>query len=90
MTLLDLGYKYLIKCVRNDILPESWLGQPLSHAHVEQRLVKGIDACGENGEYHTVVVDGPLFCHPLAIENYGFVFLKQITAADLTLAEGDV
>ena len=41
----------------------------------------------ENGEYHTVVVDGPLFRHPVAIENHGLVFLEQITAADLTLAE---
>ena len=78
------------KCVRNDILPESWLGRPLNNAHVEQMLAQGVDACGENGEYHTVVVDGPLFCHPVAIENHGLVFLEQITAADLTLAEEDV
>lgn len=84
---LDLGYKCLIKCVRNDILPESWLGQPLSHAYVEQMLAQGVDACGENGEYHTVVTDGPLFHYPVAIENRGLVFLEQITAADLVLAE---
>ena len=84
---LDLGYKCLIKCVRNDILPESWLGQPLSHVHIEQMLAQGVDACGENGEYHTVVVDGPLFRHPVAIKNRGVVFLEQITAADLALAE---
>ena len=83
---LDLGYKCLIKCVRNDILPESWLGQPLSHSHVEQMLSQGVDACGENGEYHTVVVDGPLFRRPVAIENHGLVLLDQITAADLVLA----
>ena len=84
---LDLGYKCLIKCVRNDILPESWLGQPLSRAHVEQMLVQGIDACGENGEYHTVVVDGPLFRRPVTTENRGSVLLDQITAANLVLAE---
>ena len=83
---LDLGYKCLIKCVRNDILPESWLGQPLGHSHIEQMLSQGIDACGENGEYHTVVVDGPLFRRPVAIENHGLVLLDQITAADLVLA----
>ena len=84
---LDLGYKCLIKCVRNDILPESWLGQPLSHSHVEQMLSQGVDACGENGEYHTVVVDGPLFRRPVTTENRGLVLLDQITAADLVLAE---
>ena len=86
---LDLGYQCLIKCVRNDILPESWLGQPLSHTHVEQMLAQGVDACGENGEYHTVVVDGPLFRHSVAIENRGLIVMEQITAADLTLAEED-
>ena len=84
---LDLGYKCLIKCVRNDILPESWLGQPLSHGHVEQMLAQGVDACGENGEYHTVVVDGPLFHRPVTTENRGLVLLDQITAANLVLAE---
>ena len=82
---LDLGYRCLIKCVRNDILPVSWLGQPLSHTHVEQMLAQGIDACGENGEYHTVVVDGPLFSRAVSVENHGLVILDQITAADLSL-----
>lgn len=82
---LDLRYQCLIKCVRNDILPVSWLGQPLSHTHVEQMLARGIDACGENGEYHTVVVDGPLFKHAVAVKNRGLVLLGQITAANLTL-----
>ena len=75
---LDLGYRCLIKCVRNDILPVTWLGQPLSHAHVEQMLAQGIDACGENGEYHTVVVDGPLFSHAVAVENRGLVFWTRL------------
>lgn len=83
---LSLGYKCLIKCVRNDILPEDWLGQTLSHAHVEQMLAQGVDACGENGEYHTVVVDGPLFRHPIEVKNCGLVSLERITAADLRAA----
>ena len=83
---LDLGYRCLIKCIRNDILPESWLGTPLDHTHIDQMLALGVDACGENGEYHTVVVDGPLFRHPVATENRGLVTLDQITAADLVLA----
>lgn len=82
---LDLGYQCLIKCIRNDILPESWLGQPLSHTHIDQMLALGADACGENGEYHTVVTSGPLFRRPVAVECRGFVVLDQITATDLVL-----
>jgi diphthamide synthase (EF-2-diphthine--ammonia ligase) len=38
-------------------------------------LPSGVDACGENGEFHTFVYDGPLFATPLrcavtAIEDY--------------------
>ena len=80
---LDLGYQCLIKCIRNDLLPESWLGQPLSHTHIEQMQALGVDACGENGEYHTVVTDGPLFHHPVHTKNRGPVYLNQITAADI-------
>ena len=71
---MGLGYKCLIKCVRNDILTKSWLGQPLSHAHVEQMLAQGVDACGESGEYHTIVVDGPLFCHSVAVKTAVWFF----------------
>ena len=49
-------------------------------------LAQDIDACGENGEYHTVVLDGPLFSRAVAVENHGLVILEQSTAADLTLA----
>lgn len=43
----------------------------------------GIDLCGENGEYHTVVVDGPLFKYPVKLENRGIVRLEYVAAADL-------
>ena len=83
---LDLDYRCLIKCVRIGVLPESWLGEELCQAHVEQMLAMGVDACGENGEYHTVVVEGPLFHHPVLTINRGPVRLEYVVAADLTLA----
>lgn len=85
---LELGYQCLIKCVRRDILPEQWLGQPLNAGHVKQMLAWGVDACGESGEYHTVVTGGPLFRHPVPIKNCGLVFLDQVIAADLVLDKG--
>lgn len=84
---LELGYRCLIKCIRSDLLPEAWLGQPLSPAHIGQMRAMGVDACGENGEYHTVVTDGPLFRHPVRTQMRRRIRLDQITAADLTLVE---
>lgn len=82
---LDLGYQCIIKCVLTGVLPEAWLGLPLDHTHIAQMLSQGTDACGENGEYHTVVTDGPLFHHPVITENRGLVHLERVTAADLVL-----
>lgn len=82
---LDLDYRCLIKCIRNDLLPESWLGQPLNKDHIAQMQALGVDACGENGEYHTVVTGGPLFRYPVDTQNRGLVHLDQVTAADLVL-----
>ena len=84
---LDLGYRCLIKCVRNDILPEDMLGKALTHELVQKIQALGADACGENGEYHTVVTDGPLFHRPVKTQQKCTLRLGEITAADLVLDE---
>lgn len=61
MEIISLGYQCLIKCVRNADLPKEFLGRMLDQEMVDYMNEKGIDACGENGEYHTVVVGGPIF-----------------------------
>lgn len=63
--ILTLGYRCIIKCVRNADLPQSFLGKVLDAGMVEEMQRRGIDVCGENGEYHTVVLDGPLFRFPV-------------------------
>lgn len=84
---LNLGYRCLIKCLRNDILPEEMLGRPLTHELVERIAALGADPCGENGEYHTLVTAGPLFRRPVETVNRGLVRLDQVTAANIVLAE---
>jgi uncharacterized protein (TIGR00290 family) len=64
--LLDLGYQCVIKCVRNADLPTDMLGKVLDSGMVEFMKKKGLDVCGENGEYHTVTVGGPIFHTPVA------------------------
>ena len=82
---LGLGYRCIIKCVQTGVLPEKWLSQPLSPALLEEMKTLGADPCGENGEYHTVVTDGPLFRRPVELTNRGIVYLEHVTAADLVL-----
>ena len=62
---IDAGFKALIKIVQSDKLDGSFLGQTLSLPMLEEFKAAGIDACGENGEYHTFVYDGPVFKYPV-------------------------
>jgi len=63
--LVELGYQCLIKSINSTLLPKSILGKCIDNSSIEVMRECGIDICGENGEYHTLVVDGPVFKHPL-------------------------
>lgn len=62
--LLHLGYKCLIKSIDNRLLPERLLGKIMDDDVIKVMEEAGTDICGENGEYHTLVVDGPIFRRP--------------------------
>lgn len=56
------GFKATVVRTRLDVLGESWLGRELDAAFLKDILkLKSVDPCGEGGEYHTVVTDGPVF-----------------------------
>lgn len=80
---IDLGYQARIKCIRNDLLPESLLGKTLDRAIIQELENSGVDVCGENGEYHTLVTDGPLFHHPVATETGEILQFGKVSAVEL-------
>ena len=63
--LIRLGYQCVIKSINNTLLPKSLLGKIIDAETVAVMKDCGIDICGENGEYHTLAVDGPVFHKPL-------------------------
>ena len=65
---LSLGYKALIVTVDEKKLDRKFLGRMISRELIGEFRKMGIDPCGENGEYHTLVVDGPVFSSPLPVE----------------------
>jgi len=67
---LSLGFKAKIIVVNTTMINVKYLGQDLSDALIKEIEEHGADACGENGEYHTVVYDGPLFQKPVELK-YG-------------------
>lgn len=61
---IDLGFKTILVCVKAELLPESFAGRIIDKEFLKE-LPKGVDPCGENGEFHTFVFDGPIFKHPI-------------------------
>ena len=55
-------FKATVVRTRLDVLGEEWLGRQLDNQFLNDILkLEKVDPCGEGGEYHTVVTDGPLF-----------------------------
>ncbi|MFM5817582.1 Dph6-related ATP pyrophosphatase [Aeromonas sanarellii] len=69
--LLARGIVAHLSCVDTRVLAPDWVGRRLDAATLAelQRLAnaQGFDACGEQGEYHTMVTDGPGFAAPVRL-----------------------
>jgi len=77
------GATALLVTVREPWLDDTWLGRPLGAAMKDVFAARGIDPCGERGEYHTAVVDSPLFSHPVAVTRGEIVRRGECVALDL-------
>ena len=64
------GFKAVVVCVDGRHLDASYAGRLFDQAFVDS-LPHGVDACGENGEFHTFVYDGPAFSQPVAWRSAG-------------------
>ena len=65
-TFLALGFKAYLTCVDAAKLGEAFAGRALDHRCI-QDLPAGVDPCGEHGEYHSFVFDGPIFHEPVRV-----------------------
>ncbi len=60
------GFKTVVVSTRADCLGPEWLGKTVDAKFIEElERMGGIDLCGEKGEFHTFVYDGPLFKRPV-------------------------
>ena len=56
------GFEAVVVTCKSDVMGEEWLGRRIDRGFVEELARLGeVDPSGESGEYHTFVVDGPLF-----------------------------
>ena len=84
---LELGYRCLIKTLDRRVLPRHLLGRVMDRAMVEEMTACGVDVCGENGEFHTIAVDGPVFHRPVPYCVRQLLDLGDYSVADITVPE---
>ena len=68
---LQLGFSATIVAVKQDTLNDSFLGRTLNRHVIADLENAGVDVSGEEGEYHTVVTDGPIFSNTVDIQSRG-------------------
>ncbi len=61
----ERGFRAMVVATRLD---PAFLGRPLDRELVAEMVARGAHPCGERGEYHTLVTDGPIFRRPLRVE----------------------
>src|SRR5688572_17273441 len=76
-----------IVTIRDGVLDPSLLGRRLTLDLLNDITAAGVDPCGEHGEYHTVVLDAPLFSRPTNFVALGNVCRDGCWAVDLALAD---
>lgn len=65
---MNLGFVTIIVTVNLSLgMREDDLGRTLTHEYVKELEARGIDPCGEGGEFHTTVIDGPIFKQPIPV-----------------------
>lgn len=59
---IDLGFETVITSTQAELLGKEWIGRKIDKKFVKDLQNKGdVDICGENGEFHTFVINGPIF-----------------------------
>jgi uncharacterized protein (TIGR00290 family) len=65
---IDAGFKAVVVAVKAEFFGKEALGKTIDRKFLDFLAgIKGVTPCGEAGEYHTLVVDGPLFKKRLEI-----------------------
>jgi uncharacterized protein (TIGR00290 family) len=82
--MIDAGLRARLSVVDTRALDASFAGRAFDPALLRD-LPAGVDPCGENGEFHTFVHDGPMFRHPIAIDAGEAVTREPFVFRDLCL-----
>ena len=73
---VELGFKTIIISAQAGKIGKEFVGREFDKKMIEEFKKLGVCPCGENGEFHTLVIDGPLFKRPIIIKKAETLFKK--------------
>ena len=85
---IESGFKAVVTCVNSVVLDESFAGRMIDEAFLSA-LPSHVDPCGENGEFHSFVFDGPIFRQPISFSVGETVLRNSFWFCDLLPANTD-
>jgi len=60
---MSSGFEAVVVSAKADLIGEEWIGKAFNQKFIQFLESQGLDLCGEKGEYHTLVIYGPIFKH---------------------------
>ncbi len=72
---IDSGFKAITTCVNDNYLDKDFVGRMIDEDFLKS-LPPNVDPCGENGEFHSFVFDGPVFKNPVEFTKGEIVYKK--------------
>ena len=82
---ISAGFEAIIISAQAELIDKDWIGQRVDRDFMNYLKAKNVEICGENGEYHTLVLNGPLFKWRIEVNegetikrgNYWFLDTRQ-------------
>ncbi len=84
-----LGHQAIVHCLDTKKVPPAFLGRPYNPSFVRD-LPPQVDPCGENGEFHTFVFDGPFFSSPIKVDSGALYEKNGFSYRELRLTSGPI
>jgi uncharacterized protein (TIGR00290 family) len=78
---LQLGFKAIVVCINSKFLDKSFCGRLIDESFIRDYPVTA-DICGENGEYHSFVFDGPGFKYPINFRKGETIYREYKSPSD--------
>lgn len=83
---INLGFRSVVVTVNLKLGMEvEDLGKILTLEYIQELESRGIDPCGEGGEFHTTVIDGPIFNKAIPIRQCNIVYDEEYAFLPLEL-----